>query len=562
MSTTTANALTRQLEHYDVSCIFGIPGVHTLALYRALATSSIRHITPRHEQGAGFMADGYARVSGKPGVCFIISGPGMSNILTAMGQAYSESIPMLVISSVNSHGRMGSGDGWLHELRDQQAMVRGVCAFSHTLHHPDELQQVLARAFAVFDSQRPRPVHIEIPINVLDALCSAHYSDIVQPLRLSPARSAAHNVQQAAQELSAATRPVVLAGGGALKAGYGIERLASRLDAPVVMTVNARGLIPHQHPLAVSASASLAAVRRLISEADVVLGIGTEMGPTDYDFNDDGLLELPARFIRIDIDSQQLLRNHTPQLGLIGDAAATVDDLLLALQDYPAPEFESEFESESENITVSSQTSGKFRVAKTTNDTLAEMTVRYRRYLDTLALIRDSLNNVIIAGDSTQLIYAGNCAFGMEAPSSYFNSAMGFGTLGYALPAAIGAALANPQRPVVAISGDGGLQFCLAELATAIDEKLNVTLIVHENGGYQEINNFMQSNAIEPLGVNVMIPDLAAIATACGWQFGRLGSLDQLPEVLSIATAGTLPTLIVIGDTLFDKEPKAAPSKV
>ncbi|MFK7993219.1 MAG: 5-guanidino-2-oxopentanoate decarboxylase [Granulosicoccus sp.] len=547
MSSTTAGVLIRLLEQYGVSIVFGIPGVHTLELYRGLAAGTIQHITPRHEQGAGFMADGYARVSGAPGVCFIISGPGMTNMLTAMGQAYSESVPMLVISSVNEHGRMGSGDGWLHELSDQQAMVKAVCAFSHTLHHPDELSQVLARAFAVFDSQRARPVHIEIPINVLNAHCSYMSADSTNILRLSPPRADANAIIQAAQVLARANKTVLLAGGGAAHASANIVRLAERLDAPVVMTVNARGILPHHHALAVTASASLPAVRKLIAEADVVLGIGTEMGPTDYDFNEDGLFKLPGYFIRIDIDAQQLVRTHIPQLALIGDSASTTTDLLQALMTYPTRK-----EVPVGDELAKAATSGSLRAQAATKKTLNDFSERERRYLETLACIRDTLPDVIISGDSTQLIYAGNCAIGMQQPSSYFNSAMGFGTLGYALPAAIGAALAAPERSVVAISGDGGLQFCLAELATAVDEKLNLTLIVHRNGGYQEINAFMQANQIEPIGVDLMVPDLNKIATACGWQCVTPSSLELLPETLLAASTNACPTLIILEDFLFD----------
>ena len=148
--TTCGEFLVKQLHAWGVDTVFGIPGVHTIELYRGLPGSGIRHVTPRHEQGAGFMADGYARVSGKPGVCFIITGPGMTNIATAMGQAYADSIPMLVISSVNERARLGRGNGYLHELPDQRALVAGVADFSHTLMSVDELPEVLARAFAVF----------------------------------------------------------------------------------------------------------------------------------------------------------------------------------------------------------------------------------------------------------------------------------------------------------------------------------------------------------------------------------------------------------------------------
>ncbi|MGZ2440148.1 thiamine pyrophosphate-dependent enzyme [Sinorhizobium medicae] len=148
--------LVELLAAYGVDTVFGIPGVHTVEMYRGLPRSGIRHFTPRHEQGAGFMADGYARATGKPGVCFIISGPGLTNIATAMAQAYGDSVPMLVITSVNPPGRMGSGEGHLHELPDQRQLGRQFTAFSHTILRADELAQVVARAFAVFASARPR----------------------------------------------------------------------------------------------------------------------------------------------------------------------------------------------------------------------------------------------------------------------------------------------------------------------------------------------------------------------------------------------------------------------
>lgn len=169
---TCAELLIRLLqERYDVEKVFGIPGVHTVELYRGLEGSDLRHVTPRHEQGAGFMADGYARASGKPGVCLIITGPGMTNIATAMGQALADSIPMLVISSVNR--RDTRGQGRLHELTSQQQVMAGVSRFSHTLLDPNALTDVLDRAFAVFASARPGPVHIEIPIDL--------FASIVEP---------------------------------------------------------------------------------------------------------------------------------------------------------------------------------------------------------------------------------------------------------------------------------------------------------------------------------------------------------------------------------------------
>lgn len=524
--------LTHLLRLYDVDCVFGIPGVHTLELYRALNGSDIRHITPRHEQGAGFMADGYARVTGKPGVCFIISGPGMTNMVTAMGQAWSESIPMLVISTVNSHGRMGSGEGWLHELQNQQALLSGVSAFSHTIHAAAEIPQVLARAFAIFDSCRPRPVHIEIPINILNELSAvSELPDSV--MRLAPASGDLNTISKAAALLSAAISPLILVGGGAKTCSSHVIKLAEVLDTPVVMTVNARGLVPAHHDLAVPASASLPQVRNLIESADVVLAIGTELGPTDYDFNEDGQFSIPGKFIQIDIDAEQIMRTRIPDVGIVGDAGKTLA-LLTPLVASPK-----------------ASGTGTARVFECKKALTAVTSLRDQKYLDLLHIINTKLDYPIIVGDSTQIIYASNSYYGGVNANTYFNSAMGFGTLGYALPAAIGAAIGNVGKAVVAISGDGGLQFCLAELATAVDTNARITLIVHENGGYHEIKRFMAASEIVPIGVDLMVPDIVAVASACGWQTLKVDQFIELPDVIGKCLNSDSSTLVLIQDHAF-----------
>ncbi|NND90150.1 MAG: 5-guanidino-2-oxopentanoate decarboxylase [Granulosicoccus sp.] len=527
--------LTRLLACYGVDCVFGIPGVHTLELYRALDSVPIRHVSPRHEQAAGFMADGYARRSGKPGVCFIISGPGMTNCITAMGQAYADSVPMLVVSTVNSHGRMGSGDGWLHELPDQSSLVSGVCAFSHTVHDAREITQVVARAFAVFDAARPRPVHIEIPINVLNQDIQASPPSAVT--RIACPVPGCEAIQLAAQWLAGAELPVLLAGGGARHAHSLVTRLAELIDAPTVMTVNGRGIVPAGHPLAVGASASLPAVRHLLQEADVVLAIGTELGATDYDFNEDGGFHLPGRLIRIDVDVQQMVRTRIPELPLAGDAQAGSQALLDALL---------------RHLPRSNRRSGMQRVEDCRQQVSQNLATRDTHYLRLLEAIRDTLPGVCIVGDSTQIIYAGNSAFASKTPSSYFNSATGFGTLGYALPAAIGAVIADSDSPVVAIIGDGGLQFSLAELSTAIDAGTSLLLIVHRNGGYAEIRKCMRSADIQPVGVDLMVPELSAIASACHWQYRKPLSIESLVEDLHGAQDSALPTLVLLDDELFN----------
>uniref|UniRef100_UPI003906A56E thiamine pyrophosphate-binding protein n=1 Tax=Pseudomonas protegens TaxID=380021 RepID=UPI003906A56E len=214
---TGGQALVRLLAGYGVDTVFGIPGVHTLELYRGLPGSGIRHVLTRHEQGAGFMADGYARVSGKPGVCFVISGPGVTNVATPIGQAYADSIPLLVISSVNHSASLGKGCGSLHETQDQRAITAPITAFSALALSPEDLPELIARAFAVFDSQRPRPVHISVPLDVLAAKVARDWTgEVVRRPGRGPA--AAADIRQAADTLRRAKRPMIIAGGGTLHA--------------------------------------------------------------------------------------------------------------------------------------------------------------------------------------------------------------------------------------------------------------------------------------------------------------------------------------------------------
>ncbi|WP_323007759.1 5-guanidino-2-oxopentanoate decarboxylase [Pseudorhodobacter sp.] len=532
MTISTGQYLTALLEAYGVDVVFGIPGVHTVELYRGLDGSSIRHVTPRHEQGAGFMADGYARVSGRPGVCFIITGPGMTNITTAMGQAYADSIPMLVISTVNSHGRMGSGEGWLHEMPDQRGMIEKVAAFSRTIHRPEELATALAQAFAVFEGARPRPVHLELPMNVM--LASAdHLPAPRRAAALARPAPAPDALAKARQFLADAKRPMILVGGGAVRAAKAVQALAEKLDAPVVMTTNARGLLPPSHPLAVSLTPSMPETRQLITQADVVLALGTEFGLTDYDFYEDGGFDVPGRLIRVDLDPVQIRRGPLADIGMIADA----NEAALAL---------------ASGLAALGTCDGAARAAKAMRG-CANLPVAMRGDLKMLEVMRDTLPDAVLVGDSTQLVYAGNTGFAAATPGSYFNSATGFGTLGYGLPAAIGAALAAPKRPVIALVGDGGLQFLLAELVSAVEAEVPVILMLHDNNGYGEIKSYMQSNGITPLGVDILTPDIAAIAAACGWKVKRPESAESLSDDLQGAAKAACPVMLIFGDELRQK---------
>ncbi len=522
---TVGETLIDLLEANDVDVVFGIPGVHTVELYRGLAASKIRHITPRHEQGAGFMADGYARVSGKPGVCLVITGPGLTNIITPMAQAYQDSVPMLVISGVNARATLGHGRGRLHELPDQRGMMATLALMSHTLHDADDLSDVMQRAFSILRSGRPGPVHVEIPTDVMALPVRPPRLRTIRPAR---PRAEAGTMAEAAARCLAARKPVVLVGGGAVEASRDILALAERLDAPLVTTTNARGAFAH-HPLSVPASPSLASVRGLIADADLVLAFGTQMGQTDYDMYADGGFPELANLIRIDIDAEQLARGPQAALSILSSAENAAADLLGAVGSGNRP-----------------QANGAGRADETRSAAMAELTPKMRAEIAVLDTVRNTLPGVIIVGDSTQAVYAGNLYYEAGRPHGWFNAATGFGALGYGPPAAIGAAIGDPAAPVVCLTGDGGFQFTLAEIGAAKDAGAGVIFLVWNNDGYQEIESYMVENGIEPEGVKPTPPDFLKVAEAFGLPATRLSDIDDLPAELRRLRRIKGPSLIEI----------------
>jgi acetolactate synthase-1/2/3 large subunit len=526
--TTCGEALIGILEQYGIDTIFGIPGVHTVELYRGLGNSKIRHVTPRHEQGAGFMADGFARASGRPAACFIITGPGLTNIATALGQAYGDSVPMLVISSVNRTDELGLGEGRLHELPSQRNLMAGLTAFSHTLMRANELPQVLARAFTVFGSARPRPVHIEIPLDVI----TAEANDL-RPRIISGAGRPSPNparIAEAAELLRRAKRPFVVLGGGAQEAAAEARNLVERLGAPAVMTINAKGILPPGHPLSLGSTLPQPPIREELANADVVLAVGTELGETDT-LLFESRPHFGGKLIRIDIDPEQLVRNALPDIAIAADAALALKALLRELQ------------------TAKPNATNASRVKELREQLSGLLTLRQRLHQRFLTAVQQALPGVVIVGDSTQPVYSANLFYEPERPRSFFNASTGYGTLGYALPAALGAKLSQPDRPVAALIGDGGIQFTIGELATAVELALPVPILLWNNHGYNEIREYMAERGIPQIGVDIYTPDLLAIARGFGCEAVRAQSISQLQGELRNSQTRAGPTVIEIDET-------------
>ena len=243
---TVGEALVSLLEQYGVDTVFGIPGTHSIELYRGLENSAIRHILPRHEQGGGFMADGYARATGKPGVCFVITGPGVTNMTTPMGEAYMDGVPLLVISPVNQPDAAKVNRGRLHEITDQSAVTEPLTAFSATVNHQDDIPQLIARAFTVFNSQCPRPVHISIPLEILPQTAAKPWLPVSIP---GPPLATQAQTQQMAQMINDAENALIIAGGGCRFSSLAVVDLAEKAAIPVTSSVAGRGVVPASHPL-------------------------------------------------------------------------------------------------------------------------------------------------------------------------------------------------------------------------------------------------------------------------------------------------------------------------
>lgn len=509
MALTGGVALVRLLQNYGVDTVFGIPGVHTLELYRGLPETDIRHVLTRHEQGAGFMADGYARVSGKPGVCFLITGPGLTNAATAIGQAYADSIPMLVITSVNESSTLGKGRGRLHETQDQRAITAPLTAFSATALSPEDIPDLVARAFSVFNSQRPRPVHIEVPMDVLAAPVAYDWSSKVAVCAKRPA-PCAQDVEAAVALLQSSQRPLIIAGGGAIEAAAELQSLAETVQAPLFTTVAGKGILPPGHPLAGGATLCTPLVWDFVADADLVLAIGTELADTDM-WRD--TLPINGKLIRIDIDSDKMNDLYPPTLPILADSRQSVSALLMAW-------------GREESRTNRTWLERLRQLPALLKQGHAPLQLQHQQVLDCIAEVLPE--DALVATDMTQIAYTGNYVFESTETRKWLHPT-GYGTLGYGLPAGIGAKIALPGQPVLVIAGDGGFLYTLQELATATEEiDTALVVLVYNNASLGQIRDDMLERKIEPVGVLPRNPDFTGLARAFGCQVYQPTTLGEL----------------------------------
>lgn len=511
--------ISHMLKSREVEVIFGIPGVHNQEMYRGIEEAGLTHVLARNEQGAGFMADGYARATGKPGVAYVITGPGLCNIMNPMGQAYSDSVPMLVISSCLDD-TVGT-QGQLHQMLDQEAAAASVCDWSHEARGAEAAYQLVDRALLEFKLARPRPKHIQVPIHVLEGTAEACPPRPIEATRL-PEYGA--EVGAITSHLATAKRPIFVLGGGAKSRD--LRGVLQQCGAACFTTYAARGVVGADYPLDFGANLARGESVDVIGSADLVIVIGSTLSEVDL-WRD--TLGATATVIRIDIDPEALSDSHRAQVNICADSGPIIEALCDETKGW----------SVQSGWTIEEVTSAK---------------ARWRAQTDAerpgIAPLVDALrevapDNTMFYSDMTQFAYVAKEIYPMKF-SGHWHHPYGFGTLGYALPAAIGGKVGVPDQPVISINGDSGFQYNVQELATAVELGLNLPIIVWDNGKLKEIEDSMTRSQIAPNAVIARNPDFCKLAEAYGARATAPRSIAAFKQAVLDALAADGPTLIHI----------------
>ncbi|MGW7613181.1 thiamine pyrophosphate-binding protein [Streptomyces sp. NPDC054766] len=515
------------LTNLGAETVFGLPGQHALGLFDALRRSPLRYVGLRVENNAGFAADGYARIADTVAPLFLSTGPGALTSLAALQEAAAASAPVLAVSSqIPSAGLGGRRRGYLHELADQQASFRDIVKSVHTARTASQIPSALAAAWQSALTVPYGPVWVEIPQDILLApttvprVTGLH----AEPRPLAPRTEL---VAEAAMLLAVAERPVILAGGGVVRAGADRELLclAEKLGAPVASTFGAKGAFPWEHPLSLQSWLEDRHTTDLLEDADVVLVVGSGLGELSSNYH---TFAPRGRMIQIEADLGKLESNH-PAVGIHADARLTLTALIDSL---PAREHDGRGEAAAADVLK--------RVRERIDGQGLELEQQV------LASVRAALPDDSPAFfDMTILGYWAWSAWDARRPGA-MHSAQGAGGLGYGFPAALGAAAArNGAGPVLAISGDGGALYSIAELATARQHNLDVTWLIVDDGGYGILREYMTGAFGEATATELARPDFVRLAESFG-----VPATATTPETLSadltVALATPGPSVVVL----------------
>jgi thiamine pyrophosphate-dependent acetolactate synthase large subunit-like protein len=516
---TGAQLLVQMLRKAGVDVCFGLPGVHNLALWETLRESPIRLVGVRHEQTAAYAADGYARATGRLGVALTTTGPGAANTLGAVGEAWASRSPVLVIATdiPSALRRPGTYRGVLHETTDQAAMFAPVTKSTHRALLPELVAPAAAAALAEAVTPPFRPVYLEVATDLLGVEVAGEAA--APPDR--PVPTANGEVDDAVARLATAERPLLWAGGGARGAGGAVARLAERIAAPVLTTYGAAGVLPPSHPCLVGLPPHVEPAGTLWDAADVVVAIGSDLdGVQTQNFT----MPQPPSLVAINLDAADAAKNYRVDHLLEGDAARLTATLAERLE-------------ARDGLDALAQ-----RLHEVRAEACAQLDERALRFLDAMrfALPEDA---VVVA----DMCIPGYWLAGFLTPAAprRLQIPLGWGTLGYAFPAAVGAALAG-GGPTVAVAGDGGFLFACGELATVAQERIPLTTVIVDDGGYGMLRYDQDMAHAERYGVDLHTPDFAAVAGAFGVKAETVDGLDDaFGEALARHVAEPEPSVLV-----------------
>jgi acetolactate synthase-1/2/3 large subunit len=521
-SMTGGEAIVSGLVAHGIDTVFGLPGAQVYGLFDAFHQAQLKVIGARHEQACGYMAFGYARSSGRVGVFSVVPGPGVLNAGAAMLTAFGSNEPVLCLTGQVPTQFLGKGRGHLHEMPDQLATLRTFVKWAERIEYPDVAPTLVSRAFQEMLSGRRGPVALEMPWDVFTQHAETGLAKVFDPFPAplpDPDR-----IKQAAALVAASKRPMIFVGSGAIDARGEILELAEMIDAPVVAFRSGRGIVSNAHELGLT----MAAAYKLWPQTDLMIGIGTRMelpaSSFRWPFRPDGL-----KSIRIDIDPAEM-RRLTSDAAVVSDAKAGTRELFAAV-----------------SKAGYRKTSGRRAAIREATAAAQQEIQKVQPQMAYLNILREVLPpNAIVTDELSQVGFASWYGFPVYEPRTFITSGYQ-GTLGSGFPTALGAKVANPDRPVVAITGDGGFMFAVAELATAVQFNIGVVTLVFNNNSYGNVRRDQRMRFDGRVVASDLVnPDFVKLAESFGVAASRVTSPDHFRAALEKALAAGGPYLIAI----------------
>ena len=510
-----------------IDTLFGLPGAQTYPLFDALARNAnkIRTISARHEQATAYMALGYAKSTGRPAVYSVVPGPGVLNTGAALCTAFGVNAPIICLTGQSPSGFIGQMRGHLHELPDQRATLQSITKAAYRIEHPQDTNRVMAEAWQTMISGRQGPVAVEMAWDMMASQGCLPDPSAVSATPAPPVDPT--QIEAAVKLIKRAKRPMIMVGGGAQHAGSQVLKLAETLSIPVTSHRGGKGVIPGDHPLSVD----MLAACELWAETDLLIGIGSRLELQYMRWTGMQTMiqraEAPPHLIRIDIDAAEM-RRLQPHVALVADA----DAACMALN---------------ESISGIKPKTGIKKRIKAANVVSDEQSQTIQPQMDYLGVIRKVLpRDGFFVDDLCQVVYASYFGWHSYEPRTYVTCGYQ-GTLGYGYPTALGVKLANPDKAVISVLGDGGFMFAVQELATAVQEKIGVIALVFNNSSYGNVRRDQKrlfdgrTNATD-----LRNPDFLLLAQSFGADGYRVSNPDELESSLAMAIATDKPAIIEI----------------